>query len=269
MALGTAFGAFTLYYANQIEPNWIEVTHHTVTLPRLDPAFNGYRIAQISDIHVDTWMHGERLQRAVDLLNREHADLVVITGDFVSRRVIYDADQLANALKAIQSEDGVLAIPGNHDHYNDNAMARIREILASTNIVDLSNRIHTLKRSNAQLCIAGIDDVVQRRARLDLILDSLPQDTATILLAHEPDVADIIAPLGRFDLQLSGHTHGGQLRLPFIGALISPKHGRRYDMGWFRINDLQLYVNRGLGMVTMRLRFNCRPEISVFTLQAT
>ncbi len=134
--------------------------------------------------------------------------------------------------------------------------------------MDLSNAVRTIERDGAQLHLAGIDDVVARKARLDLVLEQLPESGCAIMLAHEPDFADIIAPYGRFDLQLSGHTHGGQVRLPVLGALISPKHGRRYHKGWYRIDNLRLYVNRGVGMVTLTLRFNCRPEIAVFTLNA-
>lgn len=256
------------YYARYIEPDWVEVTTHRVTLPRLPKAFHGYRIVQISDIHIDPWMTAERVERVLQLVQKQHADLIVITGDFISRRITYDNATFTRLFSSLSAPDGVFAVPGNHDYYSPNSIARLRRLLNECGIVDLSNAVRTIERDGAQLHLAGIDDVVARKARLDVVLDQLPESGCAILLAHEPDFADIIAPYGRFDLQLSGHTHGGQVRIPVLGALISPKHGRRYHKGWYRIDNLRLYVNRGVGMVTLTLRFNCRPEIAVFTLNA-
>lgn len=256
------------YYARYIEPDWIEVTAHRVTLPRLPKAFHGYRIVQISDIHIDPWMTAERVERVLQLAQKEHADLIVITGDFISRRITYDNATFTRLFSSLSAPDGVFAVPGNHDYYSPTSIARLRRLLDECGVVDLSNAVRTIERDGAQLHLAGIDDVVARKARLDVVLDHLPENSCAILLAHEPDFADIIAPYGRFDLQLSGHTHGGQVRIPVLGALISPKHGRRYHKGWYRIDNLRLYVNRGVGMVTLTLRFNCRPEIAVFTLNA-
>jgi len=112
-----------------------------------------------------------------------------------------------------------------------------------------------------------VDDILYKMNRLDQVLASLPADGAAILLAHEPDFADTSAAAGRFDLQISGHTHGGQINLPLIGPPILPEMGQKYPSGLYNIGDMLLYTNRGVGVTTVNARFNCRPEITVFTLE--
>lgn len=118
------------------------------------------------------------------------------------------------------------------------------------------------------LHFAGVDDVMEGRSRLDLVLQELPEDGTAILLAHEPDFADVSAATGRFDLQLSGHSHGGQVRLPLLGAPYLPPFSQRYASGLYEVGDMWQYTNRGIGFVDARLRFLCRPEITVLTFEA-
>ena len=126
----------------------------------------------------------------------------------------------------------------------------------------------TLRREEAQLHIAGVDSLWYDKADLNPVLQQLPEEGAALLLAHEPDFADISAKTGRFDLQLSGHSHGGQIILPLVGPPWLPRHGRNYPLGQYQVGDMIQYTNRGIGMVIPTVRFNCRPEISVFTLRA-
>lgn len=254
-------------YATRIEPRWLDVKSVEIVLPRLDPAFDGYRVVQFSDIHMDEDMTPARLRTIVRRVNAQQPDLIVITGDFITRRSHYVASEMIAVLRQLRAADGVLAVPGNHDYWNDQ-IGSVRRIMERSGIIDLSNRVYSLQRADARLHIGGVDDVVYRRARLDQVLAALPDEGAAILLAHEPDFADISAPTGRFDLQLSGHTHGGQVRLPLVGALISPTHGTRYSRGLLDIDGMWLYTNAGIGTVSFHLRFNCRPEITVFTLRA-
>lgn len=266
--LGVILPGLLAYYARYIEPKWIAVTKKTVILSRLDKAFDGYKIAQLSDIHFDDLVDTTQLHRAVKLINKQKPDLIVITGDFASRNMIYSMDGLIVALSKLQAKDGVMAIPGNHDYWNPQNIDRIRQMLRDLNITELSNTHRTVHRKGAQLHIAGVDDVVALRSRLDLVLADLPPTGSAILLAHEPDFADISSPTRRFDLQISGHTHGGQIRLPLIGPLVSTTHGHRYNAGIVDVDGMLLYVNRGLGTVTLPMRFNCRPEITLFKLKA-
>jgi predicted MPP superfamily phosphohydrolase len=118
------------------------------------------------------------------------------------------------------------------------------------------------------LHIAGVDDVLENLADLKGVLRQLPEEGEAILLAHEPDFADISARSGRFSLQISGHTHGGQVVLPFIGPPILPPRGRKYPSGRYQINGMVQYTNRGVGTTTIEIRWNCPPEITVFNLQS-
>ena len=256
------------HYARHIEPDALEINPITLTLPNLAAEFDGYRILQVSDIHRNAWMTPERLNAWMQRASLFAPDMVVFTGDFVSRRVMYAVEDFTTAFAHFNPPDGMFAVLGNHDYDVHEAAIRLREMLAAANICELRNAVHTLRRGDAVLHLAGVDDVVARQARLDAVLDVLPADGCAILLAHEPDFADISAPYNRFDVQLSGHTHGGQIRLPGLGSPVTPKHGRRYVVGWYKVKSMQLYVNCGIGTVSPRLRFNCPPEITVFTLRS-
>lgn len=260
-------GAGSLTYAYDIEPTWIEVVRLSLTLPRLSPAFDGYKLAHISDIHMGTGMTGERLHRIVEMVNAEQPDAVAITGDFVTHNPVALAVQaLVDALRRLRPRDTAAAVLGNHDHWTD--PAAIRRALRDSNVPDLSNRVHTLRRGDAMLHLAGVDDYWERQARMEDVLAHLPPQGAAILLAHEPDYADISSPTGRFDMQLSGHSHGGQVIVPFYGPLVLPTYGKKYPLGRYQVGTMIQYTNRGLGTVNPAVRFNCRPEITVFTLRA-
>lgn len=251
-------------YAKFIEPNWIEINSLQLTLPHLASEFNGYRIVQISDIHRDQWMTTRRLQHIVGLVNQQHPDLVVITGDLVTRNLPQFVPSLKPALEQLTPRDRTLAILGNHDHQND--PQAIIKTLKQSGVFDLNNAVYTIQRGNATLYLAGVDDVGMGKAHLDLVLQQLPPQGAAILLAHEPDFANTSAATGRFDLQLSGHTHGGQIRLPILKPLILPPWGEKYYAGKYAIGKMLLYTNRGLGMTGLHLRLFSRPEMTVFNL---
>lgn len=242
----------------------IEIKNVPMHLPRLSPEFTGYRLVQFSDIHMDSFMKREDLEEIVDLVNRQEPDLVAITGDFVSNDPYKYAEELAGSLSRLESTDGVVGVMGNHDHWVDPEM--VREIIAESGIIELSNKIYPIQRGQSTLYIAGIDDYIVRKDRLEQVLQQLPEDGAAILLAHEPDFADISAKTGRFDLQLSGHSHGGQFNLPLIGPLYLPRYARKYTSGLYRVNGMIQYTNRGVGKVHIPFRLNSRPEITVFIL---
>ncbi len=252
-----------LAYAHKVEPDWIEVTSIPLALPRLSPEFSGYRLVQVSDFHMGGWMDLQRLEEIVEMVNRLKPDLVAITGDFVTHRPSRHAGDMVPSLKKLAAPDGVVAVLGNHD--GSGGSRGMRPILRRAGLIVLSNAVHTLRRGGAVLHLAGVDDPLHRRDRLDLILKQLPEDGAAILLAHAPDFADKSAPCNRFDLQLSGHSHGGQVRLPLLGPIFLPRLGRKYPQGLYQVGNMALYTNRGVGMVHMPVRFNCRPEITVFT----
>lgn len=260
-------GAGCLLYAREIEPRRLEVVRLEPVLPGLAAAFDGYRIVQIGDLHLDDWARPAHLDRIAAMVNAEEPDLVVVTGDFASYSAErLDTGRLVGALGRLSAPDGVLAILGNHDYLTD--VELIRRCIREAGLKELINETVTLRRGDSSLHVSGIDDVMEGRSRLDLVLRDLPEDGAAVLLAHEPDFADVAAASGRFDLQLSGHSHGGQVRLPLIGRAALPPFSQRYTRGLHRVGGMLLYTNRGLGTVHARLRFGCRPEITTLTLRS-
>ena len=260
-------GAGGLVYAREVEPRLFEVVRLDLTLPRLAAAFDGYRIVQIGDLHLDDWARPARLHRIAEMVNAESPNLIAITGDFASYSAKkLDTEKLVGALRRLWAPDGVLAILGNHDYLTD--VKLIRRCIHEAGLTELLNEFVTLGRGGSELHVAGIDDVMEGRSRLDLVLRDLPASGAAVLLAHEPDFADVAAAAGRFDLQLSGHSHGGQVRVPVLGKAVLPPFSQRYTRGLHRIGGMLVYTNRGLGTVHARLRFGCRPEITALTLRA-
>jgi uncharacterized protein len=249
-------------YVHLIEPTWYDIKRVRLTLPNLTRDFDNYRIVQISDIHADFWMTRKRLEHIVALVNQQQPDLVVLTGDYITGSARHFVPTL-KTLARLKSADGAVAVLGNHDVSTN--PSRIRRTLEKSGITVLENQSITLLRNKAVLAIGGVGDVWYNQADLDLVLQALPTSGAAILLAHEPDFADISAATGRFDLQLSGHSHGGQVYFPFMKRVL-PNLAHRYPVGQYQVNGMIQYTNRGVGMSPFHLRFNCRPEITVFTL---
>jgi predicted MPP superfamily phosphohydrolase len=252
-------------YARYVEPRWVEITRLTIALPGLPEQFDGYRIVHISDIQAGKWLHASRLEEAVRLVNREEPDLIAITGDFVTYTYPEAPERIVPTLRHLRARDGVAAVLGNHDYWGLGPDL-IRHIIAEAGMIDLNNDAHSIERDGAALRLAGLDSARESMARLDETLRKLPKEGTAILLAHEPDVADLAASTGRFSLQLSGHSHGGQVVAPFIGPPLLPPMGRKYYAGLKNAQGMKVYTNRGLGVVGLPVRFLCRPEITVITL---
>jgi predicted MPP superfamily phosphohydrolase len=259
-------------YGFLIEPNRFSVETVRLKLPRLSPRFSGFRIAQISDIHMGGWMNLERLQHVADLVLAQKPDVLLITGDFLigyefnhaSRQALED---LIAGLSPLADSVPTFAVLGNHDYWINSKA--VREMLRAAGITDLTNRVFTLTRDAEHLHLCGVDDVWDGDVRLDDVLTQLKGDGAAILMAHEPDYADTSAATGRFDLQLSGHSHGGQIVLPLLGPPRLPYLGRKYPSGLYKIGEMFQYTNRGVGMARLPIRINCPPEITVFVLEST
>jgi predicted MPP superfamily phosphohydrolase len=261
-----AMGVAGLEYTRTIEPSWIEITSVPVRMPSMAAAFDGYRIAQISDLHLGDWLTPAQLAQVVRTVNGVGADLVAVTGDFITSHAPKHAQDLITTLRDLRARDGVTGILGNHDHWSNAAV--IRNVIAESGMLDLDNAVHTLQRGSALLHVAGVDDIWERKARLDDVLAAMPREGAAVLLAHEPDFADTSAASGRFGLQISGHSHGGQIIVPFIGPLELPLYAKQYPLGRYQVGQMTQYTNRGIGMLQPHVRFNCRPEITVYTLVA-
>jgi len=249
------------------EPSAFEIGNIDVTIPDLDPAFRAYRIACIADIHFDEWLNARRFDEVIDLINQQHPDVVAIVGDLFSYEVDGLAQQMVTSLNKLRPKDCSVAVLGNHDHLV--GATAVRDVLWQSNVIDLSNDVTTVNKGRATLHVAGVDSVTLRKHRLDKVLQKLPPVGPAVLLAHEPDFADVSASTGRFSLQISGHSHGGQWIVPGIGPPIRGLYSRKYPLGRYRVGNMTHYTNRGIGTSIIRLRINCPPEITVFTLTPT
>ena len=243
-----------------------QVVPLSLAVPGLDPAFEGYRLVQISDIHFGQWITAERLEGVVDLVNSQDPDLVAITGDFFSYVLDRYGHDLARILGRISARDATVAVLGNHDHWL--GADAVRRLIKSGNIMELGNDVFTVHRGGAALHIAGLDDVLADKHDLDRVLEKLPASGPVILLVHEPDFADLSADTGRFCLQLSGHSHGGQIVIPGYGTPIRGYHFKKYPLGRYQVGEMVQYTNRGLGTNLFWSRINCPPEITTITFHA-
>ncbi len=268
---GTTAAGLALY-AGEIARHELDIVQRPIVIANLPTPFHGYRIAQVSDIHLDEYTEPFFLERIVSKVNALAPDLVLLTGDFIThgslafiagRHALRRCAEILTDLTA----PARYACLGNHDVAFD-APAVINALNAHNTPV-LVNQYIPIERSGGRLWICGLDDPATSHPDLDLTVPAKP-DGPVILMAHEPDFADSIIehPRGALvDLVLAGHSHGGQIRLPFLGPLILPPFAERYPEGHFRLKQMQLYVNRGIGTVGLPFRLNCPPEITLITLQ--
>ncbi len=268
---GITAAGFALY-AGEVARHEIDIVDRTIAIRNLPDSFHGYRIAQVSDIHLDEYTEPYFLERIVRQVNTQNPDLVLLTGDFITHgsltfiagnHALHRCAEILTTLTA-PLRYGVL---GNHDvTFNSRAVI---SALSTHGTPVLVNQYVPIERNGGRFWLCGVDDPGTSHPDLDLAVPANP-DGPVILMAHEPDYADKVRvhPRGPLvDLMLSGHSHGGQIRLPFLGPLILPPMGLRYPEGHYRFNNMQLYVNRGIGTVGLPFRLNCPPEITVITLQ--
>jgi predicted MPP superfamily phosphohydrolase len=251
-----------------------------ISIPNLPPALAGLKIGQLSDIHRCPFVPRLRVERAVALLADEEPDLITLTGDFVS----YWADYVAEypeVLSPFRPKLGMFACLGNHDHQTDPDV--VAASLSKAGVAMLRNQHQTLAVDGSQLCLIGIDDIGSSGISMHHAdpADDLPgalagsptQDAIRILLAHNPDfvMTTVFAnetATRSIHLVLSGHTHGGQIRVPWLGAPIVPsRYGQLFSGGLVKAAGTQVFVSRGVGSA-WPARFNCPPEVNLLTLRA-
>ena len=270
------YGAAALTTAVAIDGFGLEPYHPVakpmeIQLARLPESFDGFRIAQISDIHFGPYIGRDNVARAVRLAQPFQPDLVALTGDFVSHPFrkpngaegAHFAEPCADVLSEWKGVP-MVAILGNHDHWNDPEL--VAAALRERDIRVLRNESFALERGKDRVWLAGIDDAYENKADLPRTLTSVPQSEVTVLLAHEPDYADYAARFS-VDLQLSGHSHGGQVRVPGYGPVVLPRMGRKYHTGLNWVGRLQVYTSHGIGVVNPPVRFKCPPEVTLITLR--
>jgi predicted MPP superfamily phosphohydrolase len=251
----------------RLDAGQLAVERMTIHLPRLPRAFHGFTIVQLSDFHYGPLVEPNSLRAAFDAANALKPDLSVVTGDFVSRLTCGEADRVTRELSRLRAPEGVVAVLGNHDWWEEGD--EVAEAVRAAGVKLLRNEHVALRRDGAALYVAGVDDVRADADDLPRTLRGIPPDGCVVLLAHEPYFADTAARTGRVALQLSGHSHGGQIRIPILEPLVLRATGHhRYPRGLNRVGELQVYTNRGLGVVGLPLRYDCPPEVTHLTLQA-
>jgi predicted MPP superfamily phosphohydrolase len=259
-------------YAGEISRHEISIERLTIRLPRLPEAFRGLKIAQVSDFHYAEYTEGFFIKRVVEEVNRLKPDVVAFTGDYITKgfwsmqETINFAYKCAEMLAGVESPQRY-AVLGNHDCVIEPRMHAVTDALETHGIPVLENQAVPLEREGGRLWFAGTGDAICHQVKLDEAIPAAVRKGGepVILLAHEPDILPEVARYD-VDLMLSGHTHGGQVRFPFLPAMFLPEFGRNYVEGLFRLGSTQLYVNRGVGTVNLPFRFNCPPEITLITL---
>jgi uncharacterized protein len=261
--IATGLGGAMAGYAAAFEPNNLVLERKQVRLPKLPNAFDGFRIVLLADLHLHPFTTADLIRRTVKISNALKPDLVLLGGDFVCG-FAEAAFELGPILESLDAKHGVFAVLGNYDHYRG---ARIvLEGLRRTSIRILMNEGERLTVGEASIFLAGIDSVWSGQPNPRAAFSARKNEAVSLALVHEPDYIDQLSTLVPVDLQLSGHTHGGQVRLPGFGAIILPPWGQAYVEGLYRVGASLVYTSRGIGMVGVPYRFNCPPEVTEITL---
>ncbi len=282
LAVGAAACLTGPFYATQLEPQWIEVTRPHIQISGLPGSLDGVTVAQLGDFHLGPHVSTEQVRRAVEITNALEPDLIVLTGDFVSGSATHSA-ACAAELAALEAPRGVYAVLGNHDNWTDPDV--VAGSVAGAGIPVLRDEARMIEVADSRLWLLGIEDTgftagvlggffgdfraawAEKRRRLAEMLEETPEHEPRLLLVHNPDFTEML-PEGRVDLALCGHTHGGQVRLPFVGSPMVPSFfGNKYASGLVRGPKTQVYVNRGIGLIAPAVRLNCRPEVTLLRLR--
>ncbi len=261
-------------YARHVEPFWPAVEQVDMDLPGLAGVWVGKRMLQLSDLHVGRGMPTEYLREQVAGCAVLEPDVVVLTGDYVTMGATSGLDALKEIVGQLRPPLGVYAVLGNHDFgvysparrpRGTRSADRVTEALAAGGVDVLRGAVRRIDCDGAALQLVGVDDLWSGFFDVEAAFAGVDEALPTVVLSHNPDTVEVLQKWPG-DWILCGHTHGGQVRVPLWGAPILPIKHKQYDQGRFELGDKRLYVNRGLGYLR-RVRFNCRPEITLFTLR--
>ena len=244
----------------------IDVVEVDIELNNLGWDFHNYRILNLTDIHLGQWITPEYLDELIDYVNTLNYDVATLTGDYVSYIIDGYEDTLKDSFKKLKSNDGKFGVLGNHDHWM--GADTIREIFRDSDITDLSNDVCVLSKGESKLNLAGVDSCTVCADNLDAVLAKLDDDNPTVLLVHEPDFAEESSKTGKIDLEISGHSHGGQFVIPKLETTpLRGPNSTKYPIGYYKIGRMNQYTSKGLGTNSFRIRINCKPEITIITLK--
>jgi predicted MPP superfamily phosphohydrolase len=245
---------------------WYQIKHVHLVIDKLPKAFEGWKVVQFSDVHFGYYYGAEQFRRVAKLINGLQPDMLFFTGDLVHQEWpdLPSAVPLLKGLKAPRG--GKWAVLGNHDFMSKK---QVIQALQDSQFNVLRDNYGFITQGTDRLYIAGLKDVLYENTNIEAVLQQLSDQDCVLLLAHEPDIADLSSQYG-FAAQFSGHSHGGQVRLPFYGPVVTPELAKKYVDGLYEIGEskMPLYVNRGIGSTQMPIRLFCRPEITVFYLRA-
>jgi predicted MPP superfamily phosphohydrolase len=252
-------------YASYVEPRWYEIKRIKLTFPRLPESFRGTRIVHFSDVHLGHHFDLQNLRVVITTIMGENPDLICFTGDLFDSSISEDPDQTSELLSQLKAPLGQWSILGNHDYYVGSL--KTKALLKKGGFTTLVNEHTFLNKGRDSIRLIGVDDMWNGKPNLALALKGAKSSAFSLLLSHAANFADTAAQ-HPIDLQLSGHSHGGQVRLPIVGAVTTPPYGDKYVMGHYQVkgSNLQVYTNRGVGTTSLPIRFLCRPEITVITL---
>lgn len=243
----------------------IEIIRQRVIIPHLPKAFHHFRICQISDVHHGPFVDLEYIARVVEMANHLRPDLTVLTGDYVSHNPIYITPCMT-ALGYLDAAFGVYAVLGNHDYWEDPDL--LRQEMKQSGIKELTNMGVTLRKGGGEIYLSGVDDLWSGHPNLEAALAHRNHHSVTILLSHNPDLAEKIPASARVDLVLSGHTHGGQIQIvPGRNTTNPSRYGRKYLSGLVNAPHTQVYVSRGIGVSALPVRVLCPPELTILELE--
>lgn len=262
MTLGAS--VLTLGYALW-EPRRLQINHIHLKLPSFPGSFDGLRVVHFSDAHLGFHTGAKEMRRLAAQIKDQQPDLICFTGDIVERQA-EPMRECVPILASMTARYGKFAVLGNHD-YRGQQQQEVQDMFREAGFTLLCNQHVLIERGEEKLAVTGLDDALTGNPDLEEAISGLEEQVWKLLLMHEPDYADYAAPHG-FGLQLSGHSHGGQVRFPWFGAVTTPRGSRKYIQGlhYTSHQKMPVYVNRGFGMTQLPIRFLCRPELTVLHL---
>lgn len=267
--LGSLFlSAMCFSYARYIEPKQLKITKHFLESVKIPKSFDGIRIVLFSDTHLGFNYTAKQFLNLINFINEEAPDIIFFTGDLLDAPNKYEElGEITELLKELRAPLGKFSIYGNHDHggYGSEIIKMMMEKADFELLINQNKKLYN--KMNDYIYICGLDDGMLGKPNPAKALQGVDSEVYTILLAHQPDLVKTILDFP-VDIQLSGHSHGGQVQLPFFGPIFTPVGSTTYYEGFYRIGKTQLYVNRGIGTTRVPFRFLCPPELTIFTLKS-
>jgi predicted MPP superfamily phosphohydrolase len=260
---GGLFGLVASYPV-LVERHIVLTNTYRIPVPNLPRAFSGFRIVQLTDLHHGFLVPRRLIRSVIDRANRIARDVIVCTGDYVrARQSTKLIDTVWPIMAGLKAPAGVFSVLGNHDHWADTN--RSQYWLSKTG-QDLRHKARRIERDGSRLWLVGAGDLWEDHRKLDDLMGNIPEAECRLVLAHNPDTADTKFS-SRVDLMISGHTHGGQVNIPFVGTPVLPVHNKNYSSGLKTSpKGTRIFISKGIGWAVFPVRFNCLPEIAVLEL---